>query len=263
MTFRDPRITNPREGRRGETLLLEVINRETVQLNPVRRSVIIHHVEVEVPPTPFLVAHGLASRPGEVRSPRQILELIDPTLTRGIDLHANISTLRERIRTILPRHRDQPEIIQAVHEKGYRWVDPLPRPFHGMLVETSPQPEQARLGVEGLSMREEQIILYKRRGMLDMHVARDLRIPVNQVDKVCIKARFLGIPVTPEEVEKARQRAEAEKPKLDEFLAREFGVTVERVREVQEKARALGLPTTLGGSHATDQDAAPQSPARR
>lgn len=198
----DPRFAKMRGTKSDLIVVLPPIDRPGTQMDPVARRLTVAGVEVHLPPTPFLVIHALASRPGKPQTRAWVSRSVDPSERRVIDVDHHIRTAREAIRKAAPQLRGQRDPIRSVHGVGYQWTDPpapattLPLPVAG---ERSPQPVQARLGVEGLSMMEEQCVLYARRGLREMHIAVDLCHPIPAVRAALQKARALGIKTTPED----------------------------------------------------------------
>lgn len=92
-----------------------------LRIDPVRHEVFVAGRAVDCTPVEFELLHGLATRPGQVLTRRQLLEQVhggaDYLTERTVDSH--IMNLRKKVEADVRR----PELIVTVYGVGYKLAD--------------------------------------------------------------------------------------------------------------------------------------------
>jgi two-component system phosphate regulon response regulator PhoB len=96
----------------------QVLERETLRLDPVRHRCFVEQTEVELTAKEFALLHGLMLRPGRVMTREQLLDDVWGTdiavTTRTIDTH--LKRLREKLGSAS-------HLIETVRGVGYRFAE--------------------------------------------------------------------------------------------------------------------------------------------
>jgi two-component system phosphate regulon response regulator PhoB len=102
----------------GNAGAAQVLERETLRLDPVRHRCFVEQAEVELTAKEFALLHGLMMRPGRVMTREQLLDDVWGTdiavTTRTIDTH--LKRLREKLGSAS-------HLIETVRGVGYRFSE--------------------------------------------------------------------------------------------------------------------------------------------